>query len=70
MPIDPNFLEVLRCPRSRAPLIADGEWLVSTDRATRVRYRIVDEIPDFIEGFEELSLEAWQAIMDRQGAEA
>ncbi len=40
------LLPILCCPKSRAPLKLVGEeWLVSTDPATRLRYRIDDGIP-------------------------
>ena len=44
-PIDPEFLKILVCPLSKAPLIQIGDWLYSTDSATRRRYPIRDGIP-------------------------
>lgn len=43
--IDPGLLEILVCPQSHAPLIQVGDWLYSTDPATRRRYPIRDGIP-------------------------
>jgi uncharacterized protein len=64
--LDPEFLKILVCPLSHAPLVQDGDTLVSTDAKTRRRYRIVDGIPDLlIEDCEELGEPEWKAIMDR-----
>ncbi|MEZ5064513.1 MAG: hypothetical protein R3B81_07230 [bacterium] len=66
--IDPELLELLVCPLSRAPVVVDGEWIVSTDPATRRRYRIDDGIPVMlIDESEELDEPTWRAIMDRAG---
>jgi len=43
--IDPRLLEMLVCPLSRAPLVVRGDWLYSTDSATRRRYPIRDGLP-------------------------
>jgi uncharacterized protein len=64
--LDPEFLKLLVCPLSHAPLVQDGDTLVSTDAKTRRRYKIVDNIPDMlIDDSEELSESEWKAIMDR-----
>ncbi len=64
--LDPEFLKILVCPLSHAPLVQDGETLVSTDAKTRRRYRIVDGIPDLlIDDSEELSESEWKQIMER-----
>ncbi|MGH2570090.1 MAG: Trm112 family protein [bacterium] len=66
MPIDKELLHLLVCPLTKAPLVLDGETLVSTDRATRRRYRIDDGIPIMlIDESEELDEATWQAIMAR-----
>jgi uncharacterized protein YbaR (Trm112 family) len=66
MPIDKELLDLLVCPLTKAPLVLDGETLVSTDRATRRRYRIDDGIPIMlIDESEELDETTWQAIMAR-----
>ncbi len=65
-PLDPEFLKILVCPLSHAPLVQDGDTLVSTDAKTRRRYRITDDIPNLlIDESEELSESDWKAIMDR-----
>jgi uncharacterized protein len=67
-PLDPEFLKILVCPLSRAPLVQDGQTLVSTDPKTRRRYKIVDDIPDLlIDDSEELPESEWTAIMARCG---
>lgn len=66
MTIDPELLELLVCPLSRAPLVQDGDTLVSTDAATRRRYRIDDGIPIMlVDESEELEEAVWKAIMEK-----
>ena len=68
MPIDPELLQLLACPLSRAPLVEDGETLVSTDPATRRRYRVESGIPVMlVEESEELDEVTWRAVMARHG---
>ena len=43
--LDPEFLKILVCPITKAPLIQRGEWLYSTDPANRKKYPIRDGIP-------------------------
>ncbi|MFH0882519.1 MAG: Trm112 family protein [bacterium] len=68
MALDPRLMELLVCPVSHAPLVEDGETLVSTDPQTRRRYRIDDGIPVMlIDECEELDEPAWREIMARHG---
>jgi hypothetical protein len=68
MPLDPELLEILACPLSKAPLVQDGETLVSTDPATRRRYRIEDGIPVMlIDESETLNETEWREILKRCG---
>lgn len=62
-----ELLPILCCPKSRAPLKLVGEeWLVSTDPATRLRYRIDDGIPVLlVEEAEELSEADWRALLEK-----
>ena len=63
-----ELLDILVCPLSKAPLVLDGNTLVSTDKDTRRRYRIEDGIPDLlIEDSEELDVATWSDIMRRHG---
>ena len=43
--LDPELLKIMVCPQSRARLIQVGDWLCSTDAATRRRYPIRDGLP-------------------------
>lgn len=66
--ISKELLEILCCPLSKADLVLDGNFLVSTDKNTRRRYRIEDGIPVMlIEESEELDLETWKEIMKKHG---
>jgi len=68
MAIDAELLDILRCPESRSGLILDEEWLVSTDPATRRRYKIEDDIPNMIlEESEVMDEEPWIALMRKHG---
>lgn len=66
--ISKELLDILCCPESKADLILDGETLVSTDKSTRRRYRIEDDIPIMlIEESEQLDVQTWKEIMLRHG---
>ncbi len=64
--ISKDLLDILCCPETKADLVLDGDTLVSTDKETRRRYRIEDDIPIMlIEESEQLSMEEWTAIMQK-----
>ena len=64
--ISKELLDILCCPETKADLVMDGNTLVSVDKNTRRRYRIVDDIPIMlIEESEQLSLDEWSAIMKK-----
>jgi len=66
--ISKELLDILCCPESKADLILDDDTLVSTDKKTRRRYRIIDDIPVMlIDESEQLSMEEWMTIMKRHG---
>lgn len=66
--ISKELLDILCCPETKADLILDGDFLVSTDKETRRRYRIEDDIPIMlIEDSEQLDLETWTEIMKKHG---
>ena len=68
MAINKELLEILVCPLSKAPLVEDGDTLVSTDKKTRRRYKVEDGIPNMlIEEAEELSEADWTEIMKKHG---
>jgi len=43
--IDVELLRIMVCPVAHAPLVQSGDWLYSTDPATRRKYPIRDGIP-------------------------
>ena len=43
--LNPELMEILVCPESHARLVQVGDWLYSTDPATRRRYPIREGIP-------------------------
>ena len=66
--ISKELLNILCCPETKAELVLDGSTLVSTDKDTRRRYRIEEDIPIMlIDESEELSVEEWKAIMKKHG---
>lgn len=66
--ISKELLDILVCPETKAELVLDGNYLVSTDKNTRRRYRIEDDIPIMlIDESEQLSIEEWTEIMKRHG---
>jgi len=66
--ISKELLDILCCPETKADLVLDGDTLVSTDKATRRRYRIEDDIPIMlIDESEQISMEDWTAIMKKHG---
>lgn len=68
MAVDKELLEILVCPETKAALIEDGDWLVSTDKLSRRRYPVQDGIPRMlVEESEAMEKGAWQAIMKAHG---
>lgn len=64
--ISKDLLDILCCPETKAELVLDGETLVSTDKKTRRRYRIEDDIPVMlIDESEQLSMKEWTEIMKK-----
>lgn len=62
--ISKELLDILCCPETKADLVLDNNFLISTDKATRRRYRIEDDIPIMlIDESEQLDIETWKAIM-------
>lgn len=68
MPIPDDLLRILVCPETKAPLVLDGDTLVSTDAKTRRRYRIDGDIPIMlIDESEVLDQGTWEAVMRKHG---
>jgi uncharacterized protein YbaR (Trm112 family) len=66
--ISKELLDILCCPETKADLVLDGNTLVSTDKSTRRRYRIEDDIPIMlVDESEQLFMEEWKEIMNRYG---
>ncbi len=64
--ISQDLLDILCCPESKADLVLDKDTLVSTDKNTRRRYKIEDDIPIMlIDESEQLSLSVWEEIMQK-----
>ena len=64
--VSSDLLEILCCPLTKAELVLDGDTLVSTDEKTRLRYKIVDDIPVLlVEEAEKISLDEWTEIMKK-----
>lgn len=66
--ISKELLNVLCCPETKADLVLDDNYLVSTDPTTRRKYRIEDDIPIMlIEESDILDVETWKQIMIKHG---
>jgi uncharacterized protein YbaR (Trm112 family) len=66
--ISKELLDILCCPETKADLVLDGDTLVSVDKNTRRRYKIIDDIPVMlIDESEQLSMEEWSSIMKKHG---
>ena len=66
--ISKELLDILCCPETKADLILDGDTLVSTDKKTRRRYKIENDIPIMlIDESEILNMEEWEKIMRKHG---
>ena len=67
--IPESTLSILACPVSKASLVQEADYLVSTDEETRLRYRIEEGIPVMIaEEAETLDVDEWSEIMQKHGA--
>ena len=63
--------DIVRCPKSHSPLIHDGEALICTDATCRLKFPIRDDIPILLlDEAEELSEDAWRAIISRHAPPA
>jgi uncharacterized protein YbaR (Trm112 family) len=66
--ISPRLMEVLVCPLARTPLVQVGDWLYSTDAATRRRYPIRDGIPVMlIDESETVAISDFERVMTESG---
>ena len=59
-------IEWLRCPRTGARLVIDGQRLVSRDAVTRLAYSVREQVPELLpDGGVELSMSEWSSVMAR-----
>jgi hypothetical protein len=66
--VNKKLLEILACPKTKAPVFQDGDWIISTDPETRLRYPIRDDIPVMlIEEAETMSDDEWRDALGRNG---
>ena len=64
--ISNDLLEILCCPETKADLVLDGNFLISTDKETRRKYRIEDDIPIMlIDESVQLDMDEWTEIMKK-----
>ena len=68
--ISKELLDILCCPETKADLVLEANHLVSTDKNTRRRYRIEDDIPIMlIDESEQVPMDEWKEIMKKHGKE-
>lgn len=66
--ISQELLSIMCCPETKADLVLEGNFLVSTDPQTRRRYRIENDIPIMlIDESEVMDVEEWKKIMEKNG---
>lgn len=66
--IKKELLDILCCPETKADLVLEGDFLISTDKKTRRKYRIEEDIPIMlIEESEIMDETEWEKIMIKHG---
>ena len=66
--IDERLLSIMECPVAHVPLVQAGNWLYSTDAATRQKYPIRDGIPIMlVDEAEVASEEEFKRVMVETG---
>ncbi len=66
--ISKELLSIMCCPETKADLVLEGDFLISTDPKTRRRYRIENDIPVMlIDESEVMEVEEWKKIMEKNG---
>lgn len=59
-------IQWLRCPKTGAELVFDGDRLVSRDANTRLAYPVKDDVPELLPDCGvELSPDEWSAVMPK-----
>lgn len=69
MSFDPKLLEgMLVCTKCRSPLVRDADHLVCVKPECRMRFSIVDEIPNMLlEDAAAIAAAEWGPVMSRSG---
>lgn len=66
--ISKDLLDILCCPETKAELVLEGDSLISTDKTTRRKYKIENDIPIMlIEESIQLPENEWEQIMLKHG---
>lgn len=67
MSFDPQHMQdIIACPKTKAKLVCDGDFLISVDPASRLKYPIKDGIPVMlIDEAAEVPQEEWAEVMKR-----
>ncbi|WP_298866967.1 hypothetical protein [uncultured Gimesia sp.] len=67
MSFNPQHLQdIIACPKTKAKLICEGDFLISVDHNTRLKYPIKDGIPVMlVDEATEVPQEEWAEIMKR-----
>ena len=62
--IPSDVLRILCCPVTKKPLVLSGDWLISTDEETRLRYPVKNGIPSLLaDAGEEMDLASWSSAL-------
>ena len=62
------LMDILVCPKSMAPLVRDGDRLVSRDAQTRLAYPVRDGIPIMLaDDATELPEDEWRRVVEAAG---
>ncbi len=69
MSFDPQQMQdIIACPKTKAKLVCEGDFLISVDSASRLKYPIKDGIPVMlIDEAAEVPQEEWAEVMKRHG---
>ncbi|MBN1639529.1 MAG: hypothetical protein JW866_11205 [Ignavibacteriales bacterium] len=68
--ISKELLDIICCPETKADLVLEGNYLISTDPNTRRKYKIANDIPVLlINESEQMEDSEWKKIMFKHGRE-
>ena len=67
--INTKLLNIICCPETKAPLVLYNDFLISTDKESRRKYKIENDVPILlIDESEVLELKEWEEIMKKTKA--